>query len=330
MNNKKDLTLFTFPAMCIKNMTSIEGKPICQKDHGYVCSTKDGFFVNVYGEKQSFTLNADVNSAPEDSFFTYFEPVSIIHNASFAQKLLSPNVQNDIYRTEWKKHVIYDVQSRAEDVGVKLTEDIIDMIAERYTCEGDYDCNLSYWDNIDNLIHDYTPCEMPFAKDKGVTYLQPVQDKRQLSLWYGGDVVNIKTPNGNEFIISAEGKVSMRVMRDDETILNVYDEDNNGAFGNEIAAYLHTDIELDQLLLEKHPVYRLHKDLKNEYNNWTIRVIIDREKSLKDVFFEFRVDLSWVIDYVFRHEDDLAEVLGERKSPCSTSKHPPKTLYPSC
>ncbi len=33
-----------------------------------------------------------------------------------------------------------------------LSDDRIENIANRYVYEGRYDCNLSYWQNIENLI----------------------------------------------------------------------------------------------------------------------------------------------------------------------------------
>ena len=36
---------------------------------------------------------------------------------------------------------------------IKLTDEQIEKAAELYVYEGVYDCNLSYWDNIENLIN---------------------------------------------------------------------------------------------------------------------------------------------------------------------------------
>lgn len=63
-------------------------------------------------------------------------------------------VKDQIYRHLWKNHVIDDVESHMEDMDVTLTKDEIDLAAHRYAYDGDYDCNLSYWDNIENRIND--------------------------------------------------------------------------------------------------------------------------------------------------------------------------------
>ena len=39
------------------------------------------------------------------------------------------------------------------------------FLAESYVCDGEYDCNLSYWDNIENLMEDY-PSHIHAAPDK--------------------------------------------------------------------------------------------------------------------------------------------------------------------
>lgn len=63
-------------------------------------------------------------------------------------------VKDQIYRHLWKQHVTEDVRAHMQDMGVELTEDEIDFAAYRYVYEGNYDCNLSYWDNIENNINE--------------------------------------------------------------------------------------------------------------------------------------------------------------------------------
>ena len=56
-----------------------------------------------------------------------------------------------LYRLLWENYVAEDVASYSNE---ELTQDEVDHIVYRYVYEGDYDCNLSYWDNIDNLIQE--------------------------------------------------------------------------------------------------------------------------------------------------------------------------------
>lgn len=59
----------------------------------------------------------------------------------------------NIYRLVRFDFVKNDIINHLEDMdNVELTDEQIEMAAELYAYEGEYDCNLSYWDNIKNLI----------------------------------------------------------------------------------------------------------------------------------------------------------------------------------
>ena len=90
----------------------------------------------------------------EDVFVTDFK---VDDKYVIPTKYLSPKAKDDIYRSVWKEHVIEDVMSRAEDIGMTITEEDAAEVANRYVYDGDYDCTLSYWANIDNLINDVKP-----------------------------------------------------------------------------------------------------------------------------------------------------------------------------
>ena len=66
-------------------------------------------------------------------------------------------LSGELYYAIKKKRVKEDVLTRFRDNDhgvwkLKVRELIADSVAERYVYEGDYECNLSYWDNLDNLI----------------------------------------------------------------------------------------------------------------------------------------------------------------------------------
>lgn len=50
---------------------------------------------------------------------------------------------------------IASILSHAEDIGVEISKEDAEILAESYACDGEYDCNLSYWNNIENLMEDY-------------------------------------------------------------------------------------------------------------------------------------------------------------------------------
>lgn len=66
--------------------------------------------------------------------------------------MLNNEAKDIIYRKVWKEHVKEDILSYAEDNGRAITDEKADAVADRYVYEGDYDCNLSYWQNLENLL----------------------------------------------------------------------------------------------------------------------------------------------------------------------------------
>lgn len=62
-----------------------------------------------------------------------------------------------IYRRLWANHVKEDFISRIKDnfSWLKYDDKDIEECANRHVFEGDYDCNCTYWDNIDAIIYDY-------------------------------------------------------------------------------------------------------------------------------------------------------------------------------
>lgn len=62
---------------------------------------------------------------------------------------------DSLYRALWCNYVKEDVKLKLEEESdIKLTENEIDNCVDLYVYHGKYDCDLSYWDNIQNLIED--------------------------------------------------------------------------------------------------------------------------------------------------------------------------------
>lgn len=70
---------------------------------------------------------------------------------------LSAVEQDQIYRYLWHQRVMEDVESHAVDLDVTLSEDDISVAAEYFVYNGDYDCNETYWDNIEGVIRRVNP-----------------------------------------------------------------------------------------------------------------------------------------------------------------------------
>ena len=62
--------------------------------------------------------------------------------------------RDSVYREVWGEYVKDDAASRAQDTGIEIDDEGLSMVAYRYV-KGDYDCNLDYWTNIDNLLWEY-------------------------------------------------------------------------------------------------------------------------------------------------------------------------------
>lgn len=69
---------------------------------------------------------------------------------------MSESQKDSVYRLLWAEHVKEDVLSRLEErednIPENFKEEFVEDVVNQYVYEGKYDCNLSYWDNIDSLI----------------------------------------------------------------------------------------------------------------------------------------------------------------------------------
>lgn len=67
-------------------------------------------------------------------------------------KELSGDDKDRVYRMLWYDYVIEDIITRLAERSIVLDDEAIRDAASRYVYDVCYECNLSYWDNIDNLI----------------------------------------------------------------------------------------------------------------------------------------------------------------------------------
>lgn len=73
---------------------------------------------------------------------------------------LLPSMEKDtFYRKIWAEDVMRDIKSFAADKGIRLSDENIKEAAEAYV-NGRYDCNFSYWENIESIISEI-PKEEP-------------------------------------------------------------------------------------------------------------------------------------------------------------------------
>lgn len=65
---------------------------------------------------------------------------------------LTKSEKDSLYRALWIEYVEDDVSDYCEDNGINCPDELIDAVADDYVYNGEYDCNLTYWNNIGNLV----------------------------------------------------------------------------------------------------------------------------------------------------------------------------------
>lgn len=147
------MNLYNFEVTCINDyMEDDEVGEIWSAGQTYKCSTKDFKTFEIDTNQNTIGIIGPGYLLATDDFKEYFEVTTGI-DCPIPTEFLSYKSRDDIYRHVWKEHVAEDVRSHIEDTDVELSDDDIDEIAEIYVYNGKYDCNLSYWQNLDNLIN---------------------------------------------------------------------------------------------------------------------------------------------------------------------------------
>lgn len=83
------------------------------------------------------------------SFFSSFSAEKEISDILLQE--LPDKDKDTLYRKIWAEHVLEDIQSYADTAGIQISESEAKAAAKQYV-NGKYDCNLSYWENIHNLL----------------------------------------------------------------------------------------------------------------------------------------------------------------------------------
>lgn len=73
-------------------------------------------------------------------------------------KHLDYKTSDNLYRILWMSYVKEDVRHLLNQLEIDISDDdwegFIEVCASRYVYNGDYDCTLSYWNNLENIIRD--------------------------------------------------------------------------------------------------------------------------------------------------------------------------------
>lgn len=123
----------------------------------YECQTDD--FITFEIETNLNTVGLVGKGYLCNDFDEYFETSFRINELPFPSQWLSPELRDSIFREVWAENVKEDVIAHAKDIGVSLSDEdmnaMADDIAYRYVYEGEYDCNCDYWSNLESHINQY-------------------------------------------------------------------------------------------------------------------------------------------------------------------------------
>lgn len=62
------------------------------------------------------------------------------------------DIKDKIFRHLHKEYLRDDFNAHGESLDITLNEEQLNQLCNMWVYQGKYDCNLSYWDNIENLI----------------------------------------------------------------------------------------------------------------------------------------------------------------------------------
>lgn len=144
-------------------------------------------------------------------------------------KLLPSKEKDDFYRKIWAEHVTSDIKSFAADKGIEISNEKIKEAAEAYV-NGRYDCNLSYWENLHNLIQE--------SKEKGLEYIICLQ-----SLF---DALTGYDPEEDYVALEVEGCIQKET-EGDKAYYNLKTDDGTPCMDREICQVM--DITPDYVVL---------------------------------------------------------------------------------
>lgn len=72
--------------------------------------------------------------------------------AAYMLRQMSDEVRNEVYRHLQSEHVKEDVLQFMQDGGISLSMEGVEAVVHAYVYDCRYDCNVSYWENLQSLI----------------------------------------------------------------------------------------------------------------------------------------------------------------------------------
>lgn len=139
--------IFAATAIADDNLTSMSKQkdigPIWGKGDKVICKSDDLQCIVVTAKNGFWGLDPD-------EFFSYFETDFKLDSVD--PRWLSEESRDAIYRAVWYEHVKEDIVGMLEDREDRADDDVIEQAAYLYVYEGDYDCNESYWSQLEAVL----------------------------------------------------------------------------------------------------------------------------------------------------------------------------------
>lgn len=152
---------FEFTGTVIANTTSFK------------TSYRQGERVNISTEDfKTFGIKQKDGTYDEFTGKQFFEVFATNYKVNIPIPFLPDKLKEQIYREVLWSYTKEDVLTRAGETNIPLSDKQAEEIAWHYAYEAEGDCELSYWDNIDNLIAKYLPT------------LGTIQDREDMDLDY--------------------------------------------------------------------------------------------------------------------------------------------------
>lgn len=138
-----------FTVRAVKSFSK-DNKELWTKDLSYTCVTQNfKTFLITSNEGNQETIGE--NSILIQDFNEYFDTAFRLEFPYPAEWLRFAD-RDRIYREVWAEHVKEDALAHfEEEYGETIDEGDAEIIAERYVFQGDYDCNQSYWNNLEAI-----------------------------------------------------------------------------------------------------------------------------------------------------------------------------------
>lgn len=103
-------------------------------------------------ERNARLTTKEINESDVDKIVANLTPSEIFTK-------MDESCKDGLYRMLWSDYVHRDVVLYSQELNKRISDDCVEEVVNRYVYNGDYDCNLSYWVNLETLIDEVSKDE---------------------------------------------------------------------------------------------------------------------------------------------------------------------------